>query len=268
MKSYYYLEKNYYYLAIVLPKLSIDEKPEMPFYEFVTLLKENLTPNDYDKTRRMRWLYDLRNIRAFWRHQPLDYWGNLNEVQLEDALLTREDAELPSYFFDFLDEYDTKEGRLEYFPKIMSQYFASEAETGTGFIKALRTLERNLILIITAYRARMLNRSLEQEFQFEDPEDALVSQLLAKKESKEFEAPEGFEGIKVLLDQNYSHPTQMQKAVIGYVFNWIEDALEFDYFSINRILGYMAQYILIERLMRLDKEKGLNVLNNIVKEVS
>src|ERR1700722_8572839 len=147
MKNYYYPEKNYYYLAIVLPKLSIDEKPEMPFYEFAELLKENLTPTDYDKTRRMRWLFDLRNIRAFWLHHPLDYWGNLNEVQLEDALLTREDTELPSYFFDFLDEHDTKESRLKLFPKIMSKYFASEAETGsTGFLKALRTLERNLIL--------------------------------------------------------------------------------------------------------------------------
>jgi len=62
MKNYYYPEKNYYYLAIVLPKLSIDEKPEMPFYEFAELLKENLTPTDYDKTRRMRWLFDLRNV--------------------------------------------------------------------------------------------------------------------------------------------------------------------------------------------------------------
>ncbi len=260
--------KQYYYLSIVLPKLVLDEKPEISFHEFDQLLQENLTPSDFDKMRRMRWFYDLRNVRAYWKKEPLDYWGTLNENQLEDALLTREGNELPGYLYDYLNEYDSPEERQRHFSKVISTYFAEEASQNTGFLRDYRAFERNIRLIMTAYRARRLGRDLEVEFEYEDPEDDIVAQLLEHKDSKEFELPEGFEDFKPVLQLYDSSPLKLQKAVMEYVFNWIEDRLQFDYFSINHILGYMARFILIERFMRLDKEKGLNILENVVKEKS
>jgi hypothetical protein len=259
---------NYYYLATVLPKLTLDEKPDMTFHEFEVLLQENLSASDYDKTRRFRWFFDLRNVRAHWKKEPLDYWGTLNEVQIEDALLTREGRELPGYLYDYLNEHESQEERQKYFPQMMSTYFATEATQNTGFLHDLRAFERNLRLIMTAYRARKLGRNLEVEFQYEDPEDEVVAQLLEQKDAKEFELPTGFEDFKPVIAHYDNSPLKLQKAMMEYVFNWIEDCLEFDYFSINRILGYMAQFILIERFMRMDKEKGLNILDNLVKEVS
>jgi Protein of unknown function (DUF2764) len=259
---------NYYYLATVLPKLTLGEKPEISFHEFITLLQDNLTPSDYDKTRRLRWFYDLLNIRAYWKGDPLDYWGNLDEVQLEDAVLVREGGELPNYFYEYLDEYEHKEDRQKHFQQVISDYFRSEAINNTGFLKKLRSFERNLRLVMTAFRARQLGRNLAAELQFEDPEEDIIAQLLAQSDAKVFEPPQGFEDFKSILERNYDNPLQLQKAIIEYIFNWIEDELEFDYFSIDRILGYMAQFILVERLMRLDKEKGLKVLDNIVKEIS
>ena len=157
--------KNYYYLATVLPKLEIGVKPEITYQEFVTLLKDNLTPSDYDKTRRLRWLYDLRNVRSYWKRGAPGLLGNLNQVELEDVLLTREGGQLPDYFYDFLDEYQSKEDRLKYYPKILSEYFASEAVESTGFLRKLRNFERKMRLIFTAYRARQLGRDLTVEFQ-------------------------------------------------------------------------------------------------------
>ncbi len=259
---------QYYYLSIVLPRLYLDEKPELTFHEFERLLQENLSESDYDKTRRLRWFFDLRNIRAYWKKEPLDYWGTLNEIQLEDALLTREGKELPSYLYDYLSEHETLEERQKYFPKVMSTYFATEASQNTGFLRDLRAFERNLRLIMTAYRTRRLGRDLAVEFQYEDPEDEVVAQLLDQKEAKEFELPTGFENLKPLITLYDASPLKLQKGIMEVIFNWIEDCLEFDYFSINRILGYMAQFLLIERFMKMDKEKGLNILENIVKEAS
>jgi Protein of unknown function (DUF2764) len=258
--------QNYYYLATVLPKLEIGVKPDMTFQEFITLLKENLTKADYDKTRRLRWFYDFRNVRAYWKGEPLDYWGNLNEVQLEDAILEREGDALPEYFYKFLDEHESKEERLKYFPQLMSTYFATEATETTGFLRKLRAFERNLRLIATAFRARELGRDLATEFQFEDPEDDVVAQLLAQKDAKTFEPPQGYEDLKPLLEKYYNSPLQLEKALTEYIFKWTEGVLGFDVFSINYILAYMLRFILIERMMRLDKEKGLKILDNIVKE--
>ena len=260
--------KQYYYLSTVLPKLSLDEKPEISFHEFELLLQENLTPRDFEKVRRLRWFYDLRNVRAYWKKEPLDYWGTLNEAELEEALLTREANELPDYLYDYLTEYDSMEERQRHFSKIISTYFAKEAGQRPGFLRDLRAFERDLRLIMTAYRARELGRNLEVEFEYEDPEDDVVAQLLAQKEAKEFILPEGFEDLKPILHLYHDSPLKLQKGIMQLIFNWIEDRLQFDYFSINRILGYMAQFILIERFMRLDQEKGLTILNNVVKEVS
>lgn len=259
---------NYYYLATVLPKLSLSEKPEISFHEFITLLQENLTARDYDKTRRLRWFYDLLNIKAYWKGDLLDYWGNLDEVQLEEALLVREGKDLPNYFYGFLDEYEHKEDRQKHFSRIISDYFKSEAINNTGFLKNLRAFERNFRLIMVAFRARQLNRNLAAELQYEDPEEDIVAQLLAQSEAKVFEPPEGFEDLKSIFENNYNDPLQLQKAIIEYTFNWIDNELEFDHFSIDYILGYMAQFILVDRMMRLDKEKGLKVLDNIAKEIS
>lgn len=260
--------KNYYYLATILPKLEIGEKPDITYQEFVTLLKENLTKSDYDKTRRLRWLYDLRNIRAYWKGEPLDYWGNLNDVELEDVLLTREGGELPDYLYKFLDEHESREDRKKYFPQVLTEYFANEARESSGFLRKFRSFERKMRLVITAYRARQLGRDLSVELQYEDPEDDIVAQLLAQKDAKTFEPPQDFEDLKRILDHNYGSPLELQKAIMQYIFDWIEDELTFDVFSINRILGYMVQFILVERTAKQDKEKGLKILDNIVKEIS
>ena len=121
---------------------------------------------------------------------------------------------------------------------------------------------------MAAYRARRLGRDLSVEFQYEDPEDDIVAQLLAQKDAKEFEPPQGFEDLKRLMDQKYSSPLELQKGVMQFVFDWIDEELTFDFFSINHILGYMIQFILVERTVKQDKEKGIKILDNIVKEIS
>lgn len=259
---------NYYYLATVLPKLEIEEKPDITFQEFITLLRENLTPADYNKVKRLRWFFDLQNIRAYWKGEPLEYWGNLDAVQLEDALLTRDKEELPRYFYSFMDKYEQKQDRLNHFQEVIAQYLQTEAATNTGFLKKMRSFERNLRLVMAAFRARQLGRNLAAELQYEDPEEDIVAQLLAQSEAKAFEPPEGFYDLKPIFEAYDTNPLELQKSIVKYTFNWIDDQLEFDYFSVDFILGYMAQYILIERLMRLDKEKGLKVIDQIEKEIA
>jgi hypothetical protein len=41
-----------------------------------------------------------------------------------------------------------------------------------------------------------------------------------------------------------------------------------DFFSINRLLGYMVQLIIVEKGLELDKKQGMEIVDTIVKDAS
>jgi hypothetical protein len=257
---------KYYFLATALPALQIGVPPEIDFQELLTLLKENLTEADYRKTLWLRWVYDIYNIRAFWTGEPLDYWGTLDKNELEEALITGEN--LPSFISDYLQEYETKEERLKNFTMLFVKFYERMASKNIGFLHWYALFERNLLLTLTAFRARQLGRNLETELQYEDPEDETVAQLLAQKDAKTFEPPVEFEDLKPILEECYTKPMDLQKALYEYQFNKLEEFVGLDPFSIDRILVYFLEYIMVDKWGHLDKEKGIEIVDKIVKEIT
>lgn len=235
---------NYYFLATALPPLQLGISPELSFEEFQDLLKDNLSAHDYEQTEVIRRFYDIQNIRAFWKKEPLDPRGNLNEVELEEALLAREG--FPDYVYEFLDLYESTSKRLEHFPALLGSFFKSEEKQAVGFLKEYLRFEREWRLVFTGLRAKELGRECVVELQFEDPNDDLVAQILAQKDSKTFISPEGYEQLTTLFEENVSAPVDLYKALCAYRFHRIEQMLAVDLFSLDRILGYMVQLIIIE----------------------
>jgi len=257
---------NYYFLGTLLPDLRIGEPPEVGFSELDQLMKDNLTTADYEKTRTLRNLYDISNLRSYWKGEPLDPTGNFNQVELEEALITR--TMLPSYVFNFVDKYPTNEERLSHYPELLSNFYKDAISKATGFFKYYLTLEREVRLIMVAFRAKKLGRDIYKELQYEDPEEDLIAQILAQKDAAEYEPPEKYEDIKVLFQQYYDDPLELQKALIDYRFNKIDEKLNIELFSIDRILAYVIEVIMVERWMHMDKQKGLKIVDSMLKEPS
>ncbi len=257
---------KYYFLATALPALQIGVPPEIDFQELVNLLKDNLTSSDAEKVKWIRRVYDLQNIRNFWKNEPFEHWGNLDPNELEEALLTRE-GDLPKYVFDFLEQYGTLEERLQYFPELLTQYFELMEKKTSGFLRSYAQFELNLRLALTAFRARQLGRDLTKELQFQDPEKDIIVQLLAQKTAKVFEPPAGFDDLKPLLEKHYHTPYDLFKALVEYRFSKYETFVGMDVFSMDYILLYLVEYILVDRWMRLDKEQGLEIVDSIVKDI-
>ncbi len=258
---------KYYFLATALPALEIGKAPDIGFNELELLLKENLTEYDYQKVRLLRGLYDINNLRAFWNKEPFDKWGNLNQNTLEEVLLTKE-ALLPPYIFDFLNEYETREKKIEHFPSLTTLYFDKMQQESLGFLKKYATFERNLRLTLTAFRARQLKRDLAKELYYHDPQEEIVAQLLAQKDSKTFEPPVGFEELKPLIEQYYQKPIELEKALVEYRLEKLDEMASPDVFSIDHILLYVIRYIFVDKWIQLDKEKGIEIIDLIVKDIT
>lgn len=253
---------NYYFLTTALPDLKLGVEPDITFEEFSHLLQDNLSKEDYAKTVVIRRLYDLQNLRAFWKKESLDRRGNLGFSDLESSLISHEG--LPLYVFNFIDAYESINDRLQNFSALLGAYYDHETKSSKGFLRDYLLFEHHLRLVFTGFRAKQLGRDLTVELQFEDPDDDLVAQILAQKDAKKFIAPDGYEDLQALFEKQGDNPLELYQALCAYRFAKVEQMIGLDLFSMDRVLAYMVQLIMVEKWMELDKMKGLNVMNQIV----
>lgn len=265
---------NYYYLASSLPSLQIGSPSDLSFRDFIFACRINLGKKDWEKTQVIRRYYDLENLRILLskeqmsdvKEEEFDHHGNFDAKSLEDAVITR--SGLPQYVYDFLDRYDQRGEQLRYFSSLFAAYFKEEIGANEGFLRRYLSFEREWRIVLAGFRAKVLGRDVSSELQFEDPYDDLVRQLLSQRDAETFEPPEQYRELKELFNEHAQEPLALHQALCEYRFYKIEELLGTDLFSIDRILGYMAQLITVEKWIELDKKKGLQIVEAIVKEVS
>ncbi len=258
---------RYYYLEVSLPPLSFDRSPELTFSEFDDLLHDHLTAKDYHKTKIIRSLYDILNLRWLWLGERLDPLGNLTANELEEALLNRNG--LPAYVYDFLAQYEKLADRLHHFPWLLVRFFQTVTKGIKGFLWEYLTFEREWRLVFAGFRAKKLGRDLSVELQYENPEEELIAQMLAQKDAKVYEPPEKYRELKIIFEDVGDDPLALEKALDQYRFNYIEQLVGImEQFSMSRILAYMAELILVEKWFEPDKNKGIKIIDTIVKGTS
>lgn len=255
---------QYYFLSTVLPDLQFGVEPEISFDDLATYLQDNVTPGDKKKAEVIRRYYDLLNIRAFLKEEPLDPHGNWNENELEEALLDR--THIPGYLNQYLDEYESTSERIKNFTKLLSAYFNEEEKNAHGFLRRYLQLERDLRLILVAFRAKKLGRDLLKELQFENPEELLIAQILAQKDDADFHPPEPYEDLKPIFNQYADEPMALHQALLEWKYKELESWVDFEPFSTDTILSYLARFILLENWLELDREKGIQIVDSIIEE--
>ncbi len=257
---------NYYFLANSLPSIEIGESPDLSFVELGHMLDLNLGPEDKQKVVTIRHYFDLLNLRLLWLEQNPDPRGNYSEGELDEALLVREG--FGDYVFDFLDKFEGRESRLRHFGEVVETFFREEVARHTGFLHDYFEFERELRLVMLGFRAKRLHRDVLVELQHEDPSDQIVAQIVAQKDTKEYEPPYGYESLKTLFEQHYDDPIALHKAMCHYRFNRVDTMIQEGPFSIEMILAYAVQLIIVEQWQELDAQEGEKILKAIVKDVS
>ena len=253
---------NYYFLAAALPPLVLGEKPDFSFEELSNRLEINLTKADFEKSVALRRYVDLNNIRALFLEESIDPRGNLNEKELDEALLLKDG--LPGYVFDFLDQYEGVSEKLRMFSGLFSVFFNEEIPKHDGFLKAYFKFEREWRLVLLALRARQLGRDITRELQFEDFNDPLVGQILAQRDSGSFDPPAEYASLKEKFLSCGPDPWQQYREVVKWRFEKLEELVEKPLFSIDWILSYMARLVLVEQWNELDEAKGKMILDAFV----
>ncbi len=252
--------RNYYFVVPSLPPLSLRERPEISFEELMARLAINLSKKDWEKTKILRRLVDMYNIRALLMEEPIDPRGNLNEKELDEALLVR--AGLPDYVFEFLGQFEKVPDKIRNFSGLLARYFNEEIPKHKGFLRKYLTFERECRLILVALRAKQLGRDVVKELQFEDPTDPLVAHILAQRDSDVYDPPPEYQDLKELLASCGSDPWEENRAFAEYRFKKIDELAETKQpFTIDVILAYLAQLMILEYIIELDTARGRMILD-------
>jgi hypothetical protein len=250
---------NYYYLAASLPPLEFPHASEMKLSSLQSALEFNLSKVDLEKVKTLRLFVDLTNIRLFLQEEEIDPFGNLKEKELEEALLS--ETILPEYVFDFLKENETLSEKLKMFSHLLAEFFQQEIPRQKGFLREFFEFERQWRLVVLALRAKKMHRDFSEELQFEDLHDPFVMQILAQKDTDTYEPPLEYQELKDLLQACGSDPWQQNKSLTSYRFRKIQEIMSPLPFSIEWILGYLAQFMIIEQWNELNAAKGRALLD-------
>ena len=250
--------RNYYFVVSSLPPLSLHEKPEISFEELMVRLGMNLSKQDLERVDVLRRIVDIYNIRALLMEEPVDLKGNLNEKELDEALLVH--TVLPDYVFDFLDQFEKAADKIKNFHGLLARFFNEEIPNQKGFLHKYLIFEREWRLVLLAIRAKQLGRDAMRELQFEDAAEPLVAHILAQKDSEVYEPPMEYAEIKEIIASCYADPWAEHRAFAEYRFRKIDELAENGLFTIDKILSYVAQLMIIESINELDAERGGMIL--------
>lgn len=253
---------NYYFLAASLPSLVLGEKPDLTFEELSFRLELNLSKKDFEKVVVLRRLIDLNNIKALFLEDAIDPKGNLTEKELDEALLLK--IQLPLYVFDFLDQFEHVTEKVKAFSGLVSTYFLEEIACQKGFLKKYLEFEKNWRLILMALRAKQLKRDVLIELQFEDFSDPIVHGILAQKDSNSYDPPAEYMDLKEKYLSIGMDPWQQHKIIAQWRFDRIGELVDKPFFSIDWILAYIAQFLIVEQWNEMDEEKGKIILEAFV----
>jgi len=256
--------KKYYFLCCFIPYLDWKIKPEISFDELSRILKWHLSDKDKKFLEIFKQYIDIKNIKAFLENLNLDPRGNLDEKSLKQSFLV-EDF-FPYLVFDFLKKYTNVEDRLKNFSILLSNFLNYQIiNVKSSFLHFFFKMEREIRVVLTALRARDLRKDIMEELFFEDYRDPFIHFIFSQKGNENLEIPKEYIPLKELFLKNKDHPKKLEIALLKFkFFKNIEESKKY-FFTIDQILGYIANLIIIEDLTILMQSPKKEMVDNLVE---
>lgn len=254
---------RYFFLGSILPSIRVGIKPGILFDDLITLYKDNLGFSDLEKVKVIRSYIDLKNIQKLLKKEEIDHRGNLNEKELDEAIVNQED--LPSYLFDFLEEYQEVAEQLRNYSKVFILFFREMDKKHRGFLRDYFRFERGWRVVLAGYRSKKLGVDPAAALQHEDFHDPLIAEILAQKDAPFFEFPFEYAELGEKLKDIRQEPDKQYQLMADFRFHRVQDMVQDHPFSIDYLLGYLAQLMIVEDRVALDEKRGSENLNEMVK---
>lgn len=266
---------KYYYLVAGLPELNLeDSKLSYTVADFKTEIYPGLSSSDQKLIDLFYLKFDNTNVLALLNDKDavLDSRGNFSQEELSDYMaVIKEGGEVspqlfPIYLSTFITDYfsASSEDVVLLEDHLAALYYDYAMKCGNAFVSSW--FEFNLVInnILVAFTARKYKWDIAQNI----VGNTEICEALRTSGARDF----GLLGEVEYLDQlvkisEIPELVEREKKIDMLRWNWMEDAIFFDYFTVERIFAFLLKLEMIERWILLDKEKGNQLFRSIIESL-
>ena len=269
------MSKYYYYLVAGLPELTLeDSKLSYTVADF----KAELYPDLSDEDRRLIDLFYLKfdnaNVLKLLKDKDaaIDSRGNYSTEELAEFISLLKDGDevadavFPSYLSTFISEYFNTPAEDDFLheDRLAALYYAYAMKCRNKFVSSWFEFNLTMNNVLVALTARKFKMDIAPLI----VGDTEVCEALRTSGARDF----GLTGEVDFLDQlvkisETEELVEREKKIDQLRWNWMEEAIFFDYFTIERIFAFLLKLEMIERWISLDKERGNQLFRSIIESL-
>jgi len=262
------LKRNYYYLVAGLPDILLDErKIHFTLVEFKQELKFHLHSKDYQLVEYLFLQYDNINLLNILQKKDAEFnpLGNYSEIFLTDEI--KEPEKLPGYMKKFLEAYREENPiypNLSLENQLTWLYFDYMLGQKNEFLQKWFTALRNVNNILTIYNSRKFGLNIENQM----IGDYELTQAAKRTTTKDFGLANEFGYIDEIIGIFENNDILEQEISIDLLkWKYLNILNTFNYFTIERILAFIIEFIMVERWSKLDTEKSSKMFKKMLNEL-
>lgn len=265
---------NYYCLVAGLPDLSLEDgKLNYTVANFKSELYPELSEEDKRLIDLFYLKFDNANLLKLLRDKEAvaDSEGNYSADELLALIgAVREgdapDKKYPSYLYEFIAAYLALPAEELYRAEDMlaAYYYAYAMNCGNKFVSSWFEFNLNINNILAALAARKYKMEVAQVVVGKTD----VSEMIRTSNARDFGLTEMLEYFEpVLRLSEIDELVEREKKIDLLKWNWMEDAVFFNYFTVERIFVFLLKLEMIGRWISMDKEKGSELFRRIIDQL-
>jgi len=269
------IKRNYYCLVAGFPDLIPDDKKlHFSSVELRNYLQEELHPSDFELVKLFYLPFDHENLISLLFEGEFEWDGSGNySREIMEQFVDKKQLEyieasaFPSYFIDFIEFYHDDE---EEFPKIAAIKFLTEgwyktlAESGNEFVAKFGEFKQNMANIMLALNGRKHDIPFEEAIIGDDE----VTHALKRSRARDFGLANEVNDIETIVQVfEIENMLDREMKLDNLTWQFIDEISFFNYFTIEKVMGFVQKLFIVERWFKLDKEKGQQIFNQLLEEI-
>jgi hypothetical protein len=257
-----------------LPELFPDAKKiDFILINFREQLREVLHYDDFRLIEPLFWKYDNTNIIRLLKDpkSELDGLGNLSGEDIEEIFyLVKDDAlseyrrKIPPYFEKFINAYQNDVPLFKgkgWENQITQLFYDFAVNIDNHFVRSWFEFEMNLTNILTAASCRKYKMDIENELIGNNE----ITEKLIKSSARDFGISSEFPMLEsIIRATEENNIIEKERKIDMVMWDLLNERTFFHYFTIEKIFAYTIQVGIIERWLKMDKDKGNELFNDLL----
>lgn len=262
---------TYYCLIAGLPDLTLEDgKLSYTVANFKTEIYPELSEEDRSLINLFYLQFDNANLLKLLKDKEavIDLRGNFSADELNALIASVKDGDVqdkvyPSYLYDFISAYLLNTTDETFLPEnlLAAYYYDYAMNCKNEFVASWFEFNLNVNNILSALAARKYKIEVAPNI----VGNTEISDAIRTSNARDFGISGAVDYFEQLLRIGETEELIERERKIDLLkWNWMEDAVFFDYFTIERIFVFLLRLEMIERWISLDKEKGSELFRKII----